>query len=307
MCTRIDLLRAMRMGDWVGSMHLLGLAAMPARARVLCDGVYIFFLFQVFFFLKPKLGIFPPALRYGIASRVMVSLPAPGEPAVLVMDDREISVSPAPFGKVAPQQQAHRRVAEFRSPPERFKNLVAAWAALALLWVAIVIVQTVLDGARIRAHPVDRCWVTNPGTPVYIVLATINPPFAASLIVALAAIIATQGLGGCAPSWMKFWYRRNWIFVLLTFLRAFVFIRPQISLAKWIGSFVNYAVFLCIILSVPDLILLLQPRKGFIVMYYLFIAVKKKNESFFSWLCCPCGGREWPPPGRQILPKTLYH
>jgi hypothetical protein len=91
------------------------------------------------------------------------------------------------------------------------------------------------------------------------------------MIVALAAIIATQGLGGCALSWMKFWYRRNWIFVLLTFLRAFVFIRPQISLAKWIGSFVNYAVFLCIALSVPDLILLLQPRKVFIVMYYLFI------------------------------------
>lgn len=218
--------------------------------------------------------VLAPALRYGVRSHVLVSLPRPGEPAVLLMGDQDLVVMPSaapPAG--GGSRRGWREEAHFVSPSRLFRNLVAAWAALVMVWVLANIAIQVSESARLRANPGRKCWTVAPALAFFRAARSANTPFAALLIVLLAAIMATHGLGR-SPTlpWMAFWYRRNWVLVALSFLAGFVFfLRPGYRTLDWVGTLVNFSLLLPIAHAVTDIILILRPRFVFKLLYHFFI------------------------------------
>jgi hypothetical protein len=223
--------------------------------------------------------VFPPVLRYGNASHVLVSFPRPGEKATLVMSDGDVIITPAMTSGdhdafAAPGQ----RIAHFTAPSARLLRLVNLWSLPCTLWMLASIGISGLDASRLRARLVERCWETLPPFKASAILSTSSTTLAVALIIAMFAIIVSHGLGRVLWSWMKYWYRRNWVLVVVSFFRGLAFMRQEYPVSFWISSFLNTSVLLCVALSMGDGIILITQSRTFKAMYWFFIAAQTSTS-----------------------------
>jgi hypothetical protein len=208
---------------------------------------------------------YPPALRYGISSHILISLPPPGGKADLIMSDGDVVIMPS-GGAVTEIGQI-----VFSSPSGGFHRSIIVWSLVAMVWACVAICQTILEVSILRAKPLEQCWETVSNFKAQPILATINPALAAALIASLTTLILVHRLGRVCWGWLPYWYRRNWILVLITFFRGFTFVRPDYPTSQWMAQIINYSAILCVALSIVDIILLFAPSRILKAMYRLFI------------------------------------
>lgn len=169
------------------------------------------------------LRVFPPALLYGNASHVLVSPLPPGDKATITMSDGDVMLTPAMMPEDSRNSPAPgQRTVHFTAPSPKLPRLVDLWSFPGMLWVLI---SSVLDAAVVRAKPAERCWETLAAFEINGKLTTGNSALAVALVMAMVTIILSQRLGRVFWGWKKYWYRRNWVLVAVSFLRGFAFTR----------------------------------------------------------------------------------
>jgi hypothetical protein len=93
----------------------------------------------------------------------------------------------------------------------------------------------------------------------------------------LITLLVTNSLGGLALRWMRYWVRRNWIFIILCVARGLVMFKPDVpgaGVGDGITYLVTYAVALPIGLSTIDLLLTLQSRRIIVILARVYILVQ---------------------------------
>ncbi len=217
------------------------------------------------------LQVFSPALKYGVASHVMVSLPRPGEPAAIIMSDGDVVIVPAAVGG-AEGVEPGARVARF-CVNERLRWLTNLWAVLPFLWIVVAMTQTAFELSQLRGDVKLRCWRILPVQPAYKVLVTINTPLAAAVILSTGILLWAGGsLGGVLLAWCRYWYRSNWVLVLLSVLRGLVFVSPDGPISNWIGYLINFSFLSALALAVADILISLSPSPALKALYSMYIA-----------------------------------
>jgi hypothetical protein len=214
---------------------------------------------------------YPPALRYGIASHVQVAESlTPGTPTALILEDRSITVT----------------VTDAPRASFTFPNLAAPltrWAALSVIWAAFYSADVLLDASLLRVHLKERCWTKLPTPPYAPYLTLVSSALAAVAILSLLAIIVSQKLGLLTLRWMRYWFRQNWILMLLCALRGCDNIRPGRTWSLGALTFINVAVFLPVALSTLDLLALLKPPRVFLRVFK-FLVVAQAGFHFISYI-----------------------
>jgi hypothetical protein len=210
-------------------------------------------------------SISAPALRYGVRSYVIVSLPPAGQPAVLVLSDSEIVIAPTSGATIS------KTTVPFTVPAGRFRSVLTVWASFAMLWVALVVVQIFSGVARLRVHLLERCWSTSDRIGFLTLLDIVAPAMASLLVLSLIAIVAFFRLSGLFSRWVSFWCRRNVVLVLLCIARGFINFRRDLPLSTAWGTLINYALLLPLAVGCSDLLLMLRPHPVFVAMCRCFV------------------------------------
>lgn len=220
-----------------------------------------------------------PALRYGISSHILAPFIGPGEQAVLLFGKDNVALIQGDC-TAAPRFSGDTAI-KFVSPSQGLRRLMNLWAASAVVWCALSLCEVLGEASRYRAFPAARCWTTAPMPRLVTLLRIASSPFAAFLVISLSALLATHRLGALSLKWIRFWYRRNWIFVVVAFLRGLDSFRPGIPLSQGLGVFVNFSVVLCMALAMTDLLLLILPTRLFAYMYRIFVLVQMVKSAIF--------------------------
>jgi hypothetical protein len=168
------------------------------------------------------------------------------------------------------QQQQQQQWATFVSPPDSFRDKLSVWTALVMAWAASVLVESFSSVTRLRLNAVHRCWTSQPQYFFVDILSAVNAPVAFGLVASLVGIVLVHRLGRMSVRWIRYWFRRNFVFVVLSLLRGLNYFRPGVRLSTGVGTVLNFWT-LPFALAVSDAMLLLRPRFGAIAMYRFFI------------------------------------
>lgn len=223
-------------------------------------------------------GVAAPVFRYGLSSHVQVSLPNPGEAAVLVMSDGGVAVVAAADAAAPGSAASNTMVVEFASPSQRFWLAVQVWAVFSLFWSFATIAQLAFDISRLKGNLSSRCWFILHESRAQSVVTILNAPLAGALIFSMVLILAYGGLLRVCWIWGRFWYRRSWALVFLCVMRGCVFVRPDVARAEYIGSFVNVAFFFSLSVAFFDLILLLSTSLALRILYSSYLLTLLLNS-----------------------------
>jgi hypothetical protein len=93
--------------------------------------------------------IFPPSLRYGLASHVQVSLPSAGSKAVLILGAGDVTIAPAETVDLAASTAGGS--VPFIVPSQRFWGYLSLWSVLALSWLSLSLAFNIINTTRFRA------------------------------------------------------------------------------------------------------------------------------------------------------------
>jgi hypothetical protein len=219
--------------------------------------------------------IFPPALRYGLASHIQVSLPASGRKALLMVGEGDVTIAPA--DNIETPSGGSSSTVPFIVPSQRLWFYLTLWSALVLVWLSSSIAFNSITLSLFRVHVNERCWTTHAPPSGLTLLGIFNTAQLSVIVITLIALIVTHSLGKLTLRWFCFWVRRNWIFMILSVARGLIVFRldvPGEGLGESFSYFVTYAFALPIGTSTVDLVLMLQARKIFMLMGRLFILVQ---------------------------------
>jgi hypothetical protein len=213
--------------------------------------------------------IFHPALRYGIWSHVVVSLPGPGETVALVLAKGQITLVPD-----GDHLLLEGKVFTFRMPAEAFRSRMFVGACFGFGIVLGFIMDHIVDLTLFKVNLAARCWTwrTDPSYAHIwkLALTSLGLLFTAWLV----GLVLFHGLARVTIVWIRYWARRNWVLVSLFLLVALQGLGAGVGLAKGITFLANMAIVIPLLLCVTDFLLLLQQRAAFVLLYRSFVVLQ---------------------------------
>jgi hypothetical protein len=210
-----------------------------------------------------------PALRYGLRCHTHDLSPAPGAPAVLILNPGDIVVAGAEqTPPVAPEQPP----VPFTYPQQSFALNMSVWAVFTAGWVVSGVTEIIFYTDLLRLDLDKRCWVTSEVPSHLLMLTTANSVYALITIAGFLVIIIRHGLRGLVARFLVFWLRRNWAFWLLCLARGPNDFRgDHINVSSSLLTLMKYSFLLPVALVTSDLAVLLRPGALFLHLYRLFI------------------------------------
>ncbi len=242
--------------------------------------------------------ILAPAWRYGVASHVLVSLPAADDPAVMVMSSVSVSVS-SPRDSFGGFSMKGWRAVTFTSPPAAFTRASSVWGLACLAWGAVDIVPAIFRVAHLRANPLQKCWKDAPASPAALwavhFIDNLAPGAWTLVFVSMVLLIRAHNLGRLQLAWTLFWVRRNWFFTIVCFLRGTARFTPGVGTLDGVATLIQ-STLLPAGIALIDLLLLLRPsaavtnagRGFFFVVFFNAVASYIRALAFAS----PCRKRD---------------